>query len=59
MLPLGKAKRILNSNREEKLTDRQVREVLGFIEILARLSVELYHKNKEDEKSSTDVQGQQ
>jgi hypothetical protein len=39
-----KAKQILNINREKKLTDKQVIEILKFIELLAEMSVKDFLK---------------
>ncbi len=44
-MELKKAKQILNKNREKKLTDEQVIEILKFIELLAEMSVKDFLKS--------------
>jgi hypothetical protein len=39
---IQKAKTILNANREEKLNDNQVKEILELLEDFARMSVEQF-----------------
>lgn len=41
-----KAKQILNKNREKKLTDEQIIEILKLIEVLADASVHTFLKSK-------------
>lgn len=52
MFPFNKAKTLLNADREEKLTDEQVRQVLELLEVLARISVEQFKRKMHEEKSS-------
>lgn len=44
-MELKKAKQILNKNRDKKLTDEQVIEILKFIELLADISVNNFLKS--------------
>lgn len=53
MFPFRKAKTILNADREEKLTDEQVKQVLELLELFARISVEQF-KTKMNEENSSD-----
>jgi hypothetical protein len=52
MFPFKKAKTILNADREEKLTDEQVKQVLELLEVFARISVEQFKTKINEEKSS-------
>lgn len=44
-MELKKAKQILNNNRDKKLTDEQVIEILKFVELLADISVNNFLKS--------------
>ncbi len=46
MLSISETKRILNANRNEKLNDKEVKQVLKLLEEFALMSIELY-KNSE------------
>ena len=46
-LEFKKAKQILNKNRDKKLTDEQIIEVLKFIELLANISVNNFLRSKD------------
>ncbi|GGI57011.1 hypothetical protein [Winogradskyella haliclonae] len=47
MFSINKAKTILNANREEKLNNDQVKQVLELLEVFARMSVEQFNKQQE------------
>ena len=43
MFSINKAKTILNADREEKLDNDQVKQVLELLEVFARMSVEQFN----------------
>jgi hypothetical protein len=47
-MELKKAKQILNKNRDKKLTDEQVIEILKFVELLADISVNNFLKSMKE-----------
>jgi len=44
LFPLKKAKKLLNADREEKLTDEQVQQVLELLQLFAEISVSQFHR---------------
>jgi hypothetical protein len=44
-MELNKVKQILNKNREKKLTDEEVIEIMKFVELLADISVNNFLKS--------------
>ncbi|WP_396209489.1 hypothetical protein [Flavobacterium sp.] len=44
-MELNKVKQILNKNREKKLTDEEVIEIMKFVELLADISVNSFLKS--------------
>ena len=47
MFSINKAKTILNANREEKLNNGQVKQILELLETFARMSLEQFNKQQE------------
>ena len=54
MLPFEKCKKILNSGNR-KFNNEQIKQKIELIQDLAEISVELYFKQKKDEKCSNNV----
>ena len=54
MLPFEKCKNILNSGNR-KFSNEQIKQIIELIQDLAEISVELYFKQKKDEKCSNNV----
>lgn len=46
MFSINKAKTILNANREEKLNNEEVKQVLELLEVFARMSVTQFNNQK-------------
>lgn len=56
MLSFKQCEKILNKNRDQKLTKQQIEQVSSFLWMLTNQSVEQF-KNRKDETSSHNVQG--
>jgi len=54
VLPFEKCKKILNSGNR-KFSNEQIKQIIELIQDLAEISVELYFKQKKDEKCSNNV----
>ena len=46
MFSINKAKAILNANREEKLNNEEVKQVLELLEVFARMSVTQFNNQE-------------